>query len=415
MKILLVEDSDSTRLYLSVLLQQYGYDTVIASDGVQALALLEADHAIHLVLTDWLMPNMDGLELCKRIRSMSLQRYVYLVVLTQKSQKSALIESMEAGADDFLFKPVDKDELRVRIEAGRRMITLEQNLAAHNQQLQQAQAQIQRDLQAAAHTQQSLLPKPCCLQGYQFDWRFYPSQWVAGDMLNYFPLTPEHIGFYQLDVSGHGIHSALLSFALYHRIINQLGHSGLLLQATEQNGLVPTPPHQVAAELNQIFQSEDGLYFTLLYGVIEISSGLVSFTQAGHPQPLKRDAVAQVEYCGSNGFPIGLLPAADYETQQLWLMPGEMLLIYSDGVTDCQNLQGETFGGKRLVTVFSEAQNDSTYSVTHELGQVLCRWCCCEASELACSSQNDSEQACHWCTGKTFEDDMTFLVIQRET
>jgi len=394
MKILLVEDSDSSRMLLEVLLQKYGYETVTSSDGVEALECLKAHPDIQFIVTDWLMPNMDGLELCKQVRAMDSDRYVYLLVLTQKSQKSALVEGMEAGADDFLFKPVDKDELRVRIQAAQRVLNLEQNLATHNQQLQQAQAQIQRDLQAASHTQVSLLPKPSTIKGYAFDWRFYPSQWVAGDMLNFFPLTEQHIAFYQLDVSGHGIHSALLSFALHHRIINETGHSGLLLKKNDQQQLQPCSPDKVASQLNQLFQnhSDTGLYFTLVYGVIHTLTGQVDFTQAGHPSPVHLSQENQVHFCGSNGFPVGLLPDADYETQTVQLMPGDALLIYSDGVTDCQNGEKENFGAERLQQQLMQMDYHSAEQMAEQLGQAL----------------ND------WNGEKLFEDDVTLLAIQRE-
>lgn len=393
MKILLVEDSESTRLFLEVWLRQFGYQAIAAGDGVEALAWLRQDEELQLVVTDWLMPNMDGLELCKHIRALSLPRYVYVLVLTQKSQQSALVEGMDAGADDFLFKPVDKDELRVRIQAGRRVLELEQTLAAQNQQLRLAQSQIQRDLQAAARTQLGLLPNPRVIAGYAFDWRFFPSEWVAGDMLNFFPLTERHLGFYQLDVSGHGIHSALLSFSLYHRLAQPDGNSGLLLERRESQGLVPRAPDQVAADLNQLFQGhqDTDLYFTLLYGVVTIETGEIRFVQAGHPPPLRVDRARQVSAQGGNGFPVGLLPEAEYETQTLRLAPGETLLVYSDGVTDCQDAHGESFGPARLRQQLAAPAHDAS-AIAESLGQALDDW-----------RQHQPPQ-----------DDVTLLVIRRE-
>ncbi|MDM8546546.1 SpoIIE family protein phosphatase [Candidatus Venteria ishoeyi] len=376
MKILIAEDSDSTRLFLKVLLKQYGYEVISARDGLQAWQLLQQHPDLALVLTDWLMPNMDGLALCKKIRAENTPHYIYIVVLTQKDQKSALIEGMEAGADDFLLKPVDKNELRVRLQAGQRVIDLERRLAERNQNLLDAQSQIHRSLKAAAQTQRRLLPAPKQIQDYQFDWRFYPSEFVAGDMLNFFSLTPRHIAFYQLDVSGHGVRSALLSFALYHRIINHQESPGLLLEYREEQWQ-PRPPADVVDDLNQLFQSKDNnedLYFTLLYGVIDTQQNAIAFTQAGHPKPLHVTRQGEVQSCGQHGFPVGMLPEFHYNTQHLSLLPGERLIIYSDGVTECLNEAGEEFGTLHLSDYLKSSRKLDLSRLLDGLGAQLRSW-----------------------------------------
>ncbi len=139
LKVLIVEDSQVMRRLLRTSLQKWRYEVEEAEHGAQAWEFFRHAH-YPLVLTDWLMPEMDGLELIRRIRGCDLAGYVYIILLTAKSEKEDLVAAMDAGADDFLVKPFDSDELRVRMRAGERIIALERKLAEQNRQLREAQA-----------------------------------------------------------------------------------------------------------------------------------------------------------------------------------------------------------------------------------------------------------------------------------
>jgi signal transduction histidine kinase len=139
MPVLIAEDSPSMRLLLEAQLKGWGMDVIAAEDGEQAWELFQK-HETQLVLTDWIMPKMDGLELTRRIRAHATDRYVYVVLLTAKSEKGALVQAMDAGADDFLVKPCDNDELRVRLREGTRILKLEKTLAEKNLEIRNAQA-----------------------------------------------------------------------------------------------------------------------------------------------------------------------------------------------------------------------------------------------------------------------------------
>jgi signal transduction histidine kinase len=127
MKILIADDDAVSRRLLQSYLQKWGYEVTAASDGAEAWRLFEAG-VFPIVITDWMMPELDGPGLLRHIRSIPRPGYVYAILLTAKVQKEDLVEGMEAGADDFLTKPFDRDELRVRLSAGERIIRLEQNL-----------------------------------------------------------------------------------------------------------------------------------------------------------------------------------------------------------------------------------------------------------------------------------------------
>jgi two-component system, cell cycle response regulator len=127
-KILIADDSIVSRHLLEATLHKWGYDVMVACDGAQALELLEREDAPGLIILDWMMPGMTGVEVCKRIRGRDSEPYTYILLLTSKSQKEDLIEGMEAGADDYITKPFDQNELQVRLRAGIRLVDLQSQL-----------------------------------------------------------------------------------------------------------------------------------------------------------------------------------------------------------------------------------------------------------------------------------------------
>jgi two-component system, cell cycle response regulator len=145
MKVLIAEDDPISGLVLERTLQRWGYEIIRAKDGEEAWELYSAE-PYPLVITDWMMPRADGLELCRRIRKSSSGRYTYVILLTAKSQKSELVEGMNTGADDFITKPFDSAELYARLRAGERVIDLEASLTAGHQAIENANIQLRRSI-----------------------------------------------------------------------------------------------------------------------------------------------------------------------------------------------------------------------------------------------------------------------------
>lgn len=393
MRVLIVEDNEANILLLQALLRHWGYEVVVARDGVEAWDIISTED-ISFVISDLMMPNMDGFELCRRIRLANLPRYVYVILLTALEDKASLIKGLEAGADDFLSKPFNQHELQVRIRAGERVLQLEKTLKQRNTEIEEAYATIRRDLEAAAQMQQSLLPSTAAtISGMAFDWLFRPSAFVAGDIFNFFQLDEHHLGFYHLDVAGHGIPSAMLSVTL----------SKVLTPAADQSGLlkrpISTPPYytlippiDVVNALNQRFQSpaDSCLYFTMVYGIIDTAIGRLTFTQAGHPSPVYMLQGAKARLIGDGGFPVGLLPDLTYESLTVDMQRGDRLVIYSDGVTECMNPQQELYTEERLLTHLDSTAHLPLRQVMEHLEQGLC----------------------HWKGDNTFDDDVSVLVIE---
>ncbi len=122
----------------------WGFQVTTAEDGEAALQILESDDAPSLAILDWMMPKMDGVEVCRRVRQQSDRPYIYLVLLTARSQKEEIASGLEAGADDYVIKPFDPDELRARLKVGQRVVDLERTLARQISELQTALADVKR-------------------------------------------------------------------------------------------------------------------------------------------------------------------------------------------------------------------------------------------------------------------------------
>jgi sigma-B regulation protein RsbU (phosphoserine phosphatase) len=143
-RILIAEDHYVSRHLLERNLTNWGFQVVTAEDGEAAVRILEGDNAPSLAIVDWMMPKMDGVEVCTRIRQDKTRPYVYLVLLTAKSQKEEIAAGLDAGADDYVIKPFDPDELRARLKVGQRVVALERTLAKQVGDLQDALANVRR-------------------------------------------------------------------------------------------------------------------------------------------------------------------------------------------------------------------------------------------------------------------------------
>lgn len=377
MRLLIADDNPPSRMLLAKLLEKLGYEVFMASDGKEAWNILLQNN-INFVITDWLMPVMDGLALCKKIRDTNFDHYVYIVMLTSKDEKSEMIEGLEAGADDFIVKPFDKDELYVKIRAGERILQLEKNIDEQNKKLKEAYTIMKNDLEAAAKIQSSLLPKSdAIISGIEFDWLYTPAAYIAGDIFNYFWLVDDYIAFYLLDVAGHGIPSALLSVTL-SRYLSPNDH-----QNNPLKNIKSTPPYyditqpkDIISSLNKRFQADDDSmqYFTMLYGIINANTGQIKFTQAGHPSPIivKTDGTASL--IGSGGFPVGIFPEASYDQHEINLKSGDRFILYSDGITECPNDKNERFSTDRLVDIVRKNQKLPLHNVISDVKECLGVW-----------------------------------------
>jgi phosphoserine phosphatase RsbU/P len=381
-KILLVDDDPTMRAIPGLFLRKWGYEVIEASDGRQALEILNRE-SIGLVISDWVMPNLTGIDLCRKIREQDFDHYTYLILCTSKGEKSDLIHGMEAGADDFLVKPISKEEMRVRVRAGERVLELERGLAERNRELtrtnvrlQTAYQRIEGDLKAAAWMQANLLPLPSPRTlNIASEWRFLPSGFVGGDIFNIFQVDDHRIGFYILDVSGHGVPAAMLSVTLSRVLSPDSAHGTPLKRYNGAiGGFDVVPPAEVVADLNRRFQTRDDQYFTIIYGLLDSRTGELMFVQAGHPSPVLIRNGHELEELGGGGTPVGLLPDVEYDTFHARLRPGDRLLLYSDGISECANPEGTQFGEQRLLDYLRKCGTDPLPQMLAGLERAMQQW-----------------------------------------
>jgi sigma-B regulation protein RsbU (phosphoserine phosphatase) len=370
---LLVDDDPMILALLSAFLESKGYSVTRADNGQAALKRI-AQGGINLVITDWMMPFMDGMELCRAIRKKQHANYIYLIMLTSNNEEDSLVAAMQAGVDDFLGKPFSPAELGARLYAAERVLALEAGLEKRNRDLAEAYDQLSRELELAKAMQLAVLPERADFGRICFDWIFEASSYVGGDILDYFRIDDNHLCFYVIDVSGHGVSAAMMAFSAQNYLLSS--SQQIAKTIARQGGDIGSVAEIMVAKHNHHFMQmkETSLYLTMIYGLVDTATGLVALVQAGHPPPLYVDPAGVVTPIGDGGLPIGILANATYEAHLLQLIPGSRLFLYSDGVTECSDTSGRLFGQQRLESILGRQNGLSLTTTGAEVRQALFEW-----------------------------------------
>jgi sigma-B regulation protein RsbU (phosphoserine phosphatase) len=330
LQVLIAEDDDLLADYLALEIAGLGSEVETAPDGRTALRLLQ-ERAFDVLVTDWMMPHMDGIELVRRVRETgAAESYLHVIMMTARGEERGIRAALDAGADDFLYKPVDRMQIELGIASARRVVELQRrlkrrnrHLLAANERTRVAYKRIKADLDAAATLQRRLLPEPRPEGPVRFGWAFQPSLAIGGDSLGVVDLPNGRILFFIIDISGHGIPAALNSFALHNRLAQ--------LAPAEPNELI-----EAAALINEEMAAQPGeTYFTAIFGLVEASGERAWLLRAGHPLPLLCRPGLHPRFLEDGGLPIGMLQGLRHELSEIALGPGDRLLVYTDGVTDC--------------------------------------------------------------------------------
>ena len=346
---LVVDDSPSQRKMLVMLLKKWNFVALEAVDGTEALDICSR-REIDFIISDWMMPNMTGPELCRAVRRLNQRHYTYIILLTSKHSKEEIAIGLDGGADDFLTKPMDVGELQARMRAGQRILMMQEDLVDKNRRVTEAfdklntlYQSIERDLKAAARLQQTLIPGRQSKCGpMDIGIAYQPAGHVGGDLLGFFEVARDRIAAYSIDVSGHGVSSALLTARLSNFFTSQHLEENIAVKRIDQGLFQPRDPALIAHELNERMQddADNDQYFTMLFADVNLSTGMVRFCQAGHPNPAVIRATGEVEFVGEGGAPIGLIPDMDYDSSVVHLAPGDRLMMFSDGITECESPGG---------------------------------------------------------------------------
>ncbi|MCF3972970.1 PP2C family protein-serine/threonine phosphatase [Paracoccus salsus] len=357
-KVLLVDDSRAQRNLIGVQLRRAGYAVTEAASGDEALALcdgLEPD----FILSDWVMPGMSGLDLCRAFRARARKVYGYFVLLTSNAEEGDIARGLDAGADDFLTKPIAGQELLARLSAGERILRIEEELRASNDQLRRAldkleetQAAIDRDLREARKLQQGLVRERAGRFGpLQLSLLLRPAGHIGGDLVGFFPINADRVGLYALDVSGHGVTAALLTAQLSVHLSGAADQNVALRAA--QAGSDAVTPAALAHFFNNMMLEEMSTdsYFTMIYAELNHLTGRVQMVQAGHPHPMLQKPDGRVLKIGNGGMPVGVFDNPIFDEIEFTLEPGDRLLIASDGITEASSSAGPLLGEEGLEAI----------------------------------------------------------------
>ncbi|WP_194724494.1 PP2C family protein-serine/threonine phosphatase [Noviherbaspirillum malthae] len=319
-----------------------------------------------VILQDLVMPDADGFELVRRFREHPQTRNVPVVVLSTKEDPEVKAQAFANGANDYLIKLPAQAEMLAR---------LRYHSAAYMHHLQRdaAYTQLSRELNMARKMLLGLLPQPGNIGPVHFSWFFQASSYVSGDCFDYFSIDERYQCFYVVDVSGHGVSAAMLAFNAQHQIRASGPQAAALI---DQHGAIAPAAAAMVTDFNNRFMQmrETSLYLTMVYGILDQETGDVALVQAGHPPALLASRKGRLQPVGDGSLPIGFLSDIQYESHFLKLEAGTRLYLYSDGITDCLNMQEEAFGASRLEQLLSRTSSLTLEEVGGHLHSALCDW-----------------------------------------
>jgi sigma-B regulation protein RsbU (phosphoserine phosphatase) len=353
MKILLAEDSAASRFLLQRAVEELGHECVVAEDGLQAWELYKRGGP-EVVISDWIMPGLDGDELCRRIRADQDGAYTYFVMLTSLEDKEHVLRGMQAGVDDYLTKPLDRNDLSARLIAASRVTAL-------HRQIVEQQRELESEVAMAAGIQMGLLPsEPPSLPGADLAGLCLPAANVGGDYYDLITTDDDRLVLLIADVAGHSIGSALL-MAMARSVLRRevaMGHS----------------PAAVLGATNEAMYSDlvnAGLFITMFCAVYEPQTAQLTYANAGHNPPVLARNEAGVEELDADGAAIGFLEQVDFEELATTVEPGDCLLLYTDGAVEALDPIGEPFGEERLYETVSTMAPAGAEAVVNGIVQVL--------------------------------------------
>ena len=314
-QILIIDDDRIVQLTLTRILEKQGYEVLTASDGEEGIAQAQK-FCPALIICDWLMPRLNGLEVCRQIKSDSTLSTTFFILLTSLGSVDDCVKGLDTGADDFIVKPIEPNELIARVKAGLRWHQLSRDLQTQKQILE-------TQLAEAAEYVRSLLPLPMT-EPLSINSRFIPSQRLGGDCFDYYWLDPDYLAIYLLDTAGHGLGAALPSVSVLN-----------LLRSRAIPNLNYYQPSDVLSALNNTFQMtyQNTKYFTIWYGVYNCINRQLIYASAGHPPAIllaKKDII-QVKQLETSGIPVGMFPDAEYINNFCNIEEFSSLYIFSDG------------------------------------------------------------------------------------
>ena len=330
-EILVVDDERFSRRLLVRALEISGFACRECGGGLEALRLID-EKLPDLLLLDYSMPgDLNGAEVCERLRANANSTVAQLpiIMLTGMSGEQQEVLCLQAGASDFVTKPVNPAVLKARIETQLRLSTLRVQLETQNQELADWRAELERDLEAARLTQQTIIPQgPPSVPGWNVAVHYEPFIQVGGDIYDWLRLPDGKLFFWIADVTGHGASAALLTALaklLFRHAAQAAGSPAEILQA-------------VNADFRATFKGRSLL--TAMGVTLDTITGELKMAGAGHPPLFVLRTDGRVETMRSQCPPLGLLPLLSAREDSLTLGPGDGFFLFTDGFYDVVNPAG---------------------------------------------------------------------------
>jgi phosphoserine phosphatase RsbU/P len=319
-KILIVDDDTTSRTLLVRTLSAAGYICRESGNGFDALRQLHEEQP-SLLLLDFKMPGLDGAETLKQLRADPDPSIAQIPAIMLTGHGESEVLCLEAGADDFVIKPIKTAVLRARIETQLRLRSLRTQLQRQNEELEEWRRNLERDLAAARLTQQSLIPqKPPAIPGWEIAACYRPVIEVGGDIYGWLRLKDERFLFWIADATGHGASAALLT-----TLAKLLFHHGSVEHDTPAEIM-----RAVNNDLRGIFGGRS--FMTAMCVALNPSTGSASVVGAGHPPLLITRYGRGTEAVSSSAPPLGLVEQLQFAETIVNLGRGDTFLLYTDGL-----------------------------------------------------------------------------------
>ena len=321
-EILVVDDDAMSRRVLAQLLSAAGYNCRVCEDGSEALDAIQ-QRPPSVLLLDFDMPGPNGAEVLRRLRSDKDPAVAQIpaIMLTAHGSEQSEVSCLQAGADDFVTKPVNSAVLRARIETQLRLRSMRRQLERQNDELEKWRRDLERDLAAARLTQQSLIPqKPLLLPGWQIATCYRPVIQVGGDIYGWLRMKDGRVLFWIADGTGHGAAAALLT-----TLAKLLFHHGSMDHDS---------PASLMEGVDNDFRSIFGAtsFMTAMCVALDPATGQAQVVGAGHPSLLVVHHDGTTESIASVAPPLGLIKRAEFTETVIELEPGDAFLLYTDGL-----------------------------------------------------------------------------------
>lgn len=329
-QILVIDDDTAVQELLRRTLKKQGYEVTVASNGEDGVAQAQKLRPA-LIICDWIMPRLTGIDVCRRVKADPDLSTTQFFLLTSLGSIADRVKGLDAGADDFISKPIELNELQARVRAGLRLHQLSRDLKIAKQSLE-------AELAEAAEYVQSLLPDPVT-EPVTIAAKFIPSRQLGGDCFDYNWLDSDYLAIYLLDVAGHGLRAALPSVAVLN-----------LLRSRAIPNIDYYKPSDVLRALNTTFQMsyQNDKYFTIWYGVYNRIERKLVYASAGHPPAVlisqSATSSAKVKQLKTPGMPVGMFPEARYVDNCCDVEDLSTLYIFSDGVYEIHQPDGNIWG-----------------------------------------------------------------------